>query len=300
MIYRRDLIDHFQWLEGSELFDDLIDEAIVAIALTGYDHGGDLIQNGAWQDAKGVVERFGLEPFVERLPVRTPDLSGPDATVSHMEIGVRDLRNRTAQVIDAVKAGERVVLTVNGEPTADIVPHGQRTRWALGAVLLRDQLPRARRRPRAARGARRGRGPDPGRAMSVAKVGLLDTSVFIAREDGRPLGVLPERATISAITIGELQLGVLSAVDDGIRARRADTLSLAQGGRPDPRQRGDHGYVGPASSLTAGRRASTAPSSSPTRLIAATAIEHGLPVVTQDGDFAEHRRAHPALRVLPV
>lgn len=56
-----------------------------------------------------------------------------------MEVGVRDLRNRTAQVIDAVKAGERVVLTVNGEPTADIVPHGQRARW-LGGTLLRDQL----------------------------------------------------------------------------------------------------------------------------------------------------------------
>jgi hypothetical protein len=67
MIYRRDLIDHFQWLEGSEFFDEVIDEAIVAIALTGYDHGRDLIQNGAWQSAKGVVERFGLEPFVERL-----------------------------------------------------------------------------------------------------------------------------------------------------------------------------------------------------------------------------------------
>lgn len=59
--------------------------------------------------------------------------------MSHMKIGVRDLRNRTARVIDAVKAGERVVLTVNGEPTADIVPHGQRTRWLEGAQL-RDQL----------------------------------------------------------------------------------------------------------------------------------------------------------------
>jgi prevent-host-death family protein len=56
-----------------------------------------------------------------------------------MEIGVRDLRNRTAQVIAAVRAGERVVLTVNGEPTADIVPHGQRTRW-LGGAQLREQL----------------------------------------------------------------------------------------------------------------------------------------------------------------
>jgi hypothetical protein len=33
-----------------------------------------------------------------------------------MEIGVRDLRNRTGQVIDAVRAGERVTLTVHGQP----------------------------------------------------------------------------------------------------------------------------------------------------------------------------------------
>jgi prevent-host-death family protein len=56
-----------------------------------------------------------------------------------MEIGVRDLRNRTSRVIDAVRAGERVTLTVNGEPTADIVPHGQRSRWLSGAQV-REQL----------------------------------------------------------------------------------------------------------------------------------------------------------------
>ncbi len=56
-----------------------------------------------------------------------------------MEIGVRDLRNRTAQVIDSVKAGERVTLSVHGEPIADIVPHGRRTRWLSGAQL-RSQL----------------------------------------------------------------------------------------------------------------------------------------------------------------
>lgn len=59
--------------------------------------------------------------------------------MSHMEIGVRELRNRTSRVIDAVKAGERVTLTVNGEPTADIVPHGQRTRW-LSGPQVQDQL----------------------------------------------------------------------------------------------------------------------------------------------------------------
>jgi prevent-host-death family protein len=56
-----------------------------------------------------------------------------------MEIGVRDLRNRTGQVIDAVQAGERVTLTVHGDPVADIVPHGRRTRW-LSGPRLREQL----------------------------------------------------------------------------------------------------------------------------------------------------------------
>lgn len=52
---------------------------------------------------------------------------------------MRELRNRTARVVDAVTAGERVVLTVNGEPVADIVPHGRRSRWLSGGQL-RTQL----------------------------------------------------------------------------------------------------------------------------------------------------------------
>lgn len=42
---------------------------------------------------------------------------------------MRDLRNRTRQVVEAVRSGERVVLTVHGEPVADIVPHRLRSRW---------------------------------------------------------------------------------------------------------------------------------------------------------------------------
>jgi prevent-host-death family protein len=45
-----------------------------------------------------------------------------------MDIGVRDLRNHTSREIDAVRAGEHVTLTVRGEPVADIVPHGRRSR----------------------------------------------------------------------------------------------------------------------------------------------------------------------------
>lgn len=52
---------------------------------------------------------------------------------------MRELRNRTASVIESVRAGERVVLTVNGEPIADIVPHERRSRW-LGGEELRSQL----------------------------------------------------------------------------------------------------------------------------------------------------------------
>jgi prevent-host-death family protein len=60
-----------------------------------------------------------------------------------MEIGVRELRNRTSQVIDAVRAGERVVLTVHGEAIADIVPHGRRTRWVPGDHLRRQLADRS-------------------------------------------------------------------------------------------------------------------------------------------------------------
>jgi hypothetical protein len=67
VIYRRDLIEHFKWLEGSEYLDEVLDEALVAIAFTAYDHGQDLLQNGAWQCAHGIVERFELEPFVEQF-----------------------------------------------------------------------------------------------------------------------------------------------------------------------------------------------------------------------------------------
>lgn len=54
-----------------------------------------------------------------------------------MEIGVRELRNRISRVIDAVRAGERVVLTVHGEPVADIVPHVRRARWQPGEIVSR-------------------------------------------------------------------------------------------------------------------------------------------------------------------
>lgn len=55
---------------------------------------------------------------------------------------MRELRNRTSQVVDAVRSGERVTLTVHGEAVADIVPHARRLRW-LSGPWLRDALVQA-------------------------------------------------------------------------------------------------------------------------------------------------------------
>jgi prevent-host-death family protein len=56
-----------------------------------------------------------------------------------MDVSVRDLRNRTAEVVAAVQAGQHVTLTNRGEPVADIVPHRRRTRWLPGS-WLREEL----------------------------------------------------------------------------------------------------------------------------------------------------------------
>jgi prevent-host-death family protein len=57
------------------------------------------------------------------------------ATLSHMDVSVRDLRNRTGEVVAAVQAGQRVTLLNRGTPVADIVPHVGRTRWLPGAWM---------------------------------------------------------------------------------------------------------------------------------------------------------------------
>lgn len=135
--------------------------------------------------------------------------------------------------------------------------------------------------------------------MNEPSAGLLDTSVFIARESGRPLGRLPDRATISVVTIGELQLGVLNAADDETRAVRADTLALARSADPIP--------INEAIVVTWARLVADCKAAGIQRavkltdsLIAATAIEHGLPVITQDTDFEAIASAHAPLSVVEV
>jgi len=129
--------------------------------------------------------------------------------------------------------------------------------------------------------------------------GLLDTSVFIAREKKRPLGELPDHVAVSVVTIGELQLGVLSTADADSRTRRADTLALARTADPIP--------ISEAVMVSWARLVRDCRAAGIHRmvkltdaLIAATAIEHGLAVVTQDDDYDQIAAAHPPLLVIKV
>jgi len=129
--------------------------------------------------------------------------------------------------------------------------------------------------------------------------GLLDTSVFIASEVGRPLGELPDRVTVSVVTIGELELGVLSAADETSRALRAGTLNLAR--RVDPVPISEAVMAAWARLVSDCRNAGIQRAVKLTdSLIAATAIDLGLPVVAQDDDYDQMARAHSPLQVRKV
>jgi predicted nucleic acid-binding protein len=114
--------------------------------------------------------------------------------------------------------------------------------------------------------------------------GLLDTSVLIASESGRPLDFdkLPDEAFVSVITIAELKAGVLAAPDTVTRARRLATLDSLANLEP----------------LTVDSAAAAHWATMRVRLaetkrrigvndlwIAAVAAANDLPVVTQDADY---------------
>lgn len=115
------------------------------------------------------------------------------------------------------------------------------------------------------------------------RAAVADTSVFIARETGRPLGELPELIAVSVVTAAELELGVLRAADTPTRARRLATLSAVRGTYPllpiDAEIASRFAQLA-ASQLEAGRRLRRHDT-----WIAATALRHGAAVVTQDADF---------------
>lgn len=120
-------------------------------------------------------------------------------------------------------------------------------------------------------------------ATGPSDVGLADTSVFIAHEQERPIhGLAPRRIAVSVITVGELRLGVLAAPDEQTRGWRLETLVRAE--RLDPLPIDRAVTVTWAALRLAlrdlGRRMPLNDS-----WIAATAIAHRMPVVSQDADY---------------
>ena len=118
--------------------------------------------------------------------------------------------------------------------------------------------------------------------MSTA---ILDTSIFVAVEQGRPLSrPLPESVSVSVVTLAELELGVLVARDSDTRAQRLATLTRVReetAGLPaDERVASAHARLA-AVELAAGRKPRVHDT-----WIAATALMHGAEVWTRDDDFS--------------
>lgn len=126
------------------------------------------------------------------------------------------------------------------------------------------------------------------------ELGLADTSLFIAVEGDRPLsGSPPESIAVSVITIGELRLGVLAAADGPSRARRLETLSMAEALDPLPV---DAAVANAWAVLRLALRDERKRMPLNDSWIAATAIANGIPVVSQDADYDET----PGLQVIRV
>lgn len=111
--------------------------------------------------------------------------------------------------------------------------------------------------------------------------GLLDTSVFIASETGRRLTdiALPREVAVSTITIGELRAGVLAARDAATRDRRLRTYLAASALAPLVL---DTAVAEAWALLRVALRDAGQVMGVNDSWIAATAIAHDVPLVTQD------------------
>jgi predicted nucleic acid-binding protein len=128
--------------------------------------------------------------------------------------------------------------------------------------------------------------------------GLLDTTIFIARESGRPVDedLLPDEAATTVITLADLHVGVLAAADTDTRARRLATLESVADMHAFPVDEA-------AARVWARMRVHLAETGRRVPVndlwIAAVAAANGLPVVTQDDDF-EPVRGVAGLAVIKV
>lgn len=126
---------------------------------------------------------------------------------------------------------------------------------------------------------------------------LADTSIFIAAEQGRPLGDPPAgEARISVATLTELLVGVRRAGDGPLRELRELTLRYARRfiALPYDAVVAERLAALLATARSRGRRAGAMDA-----IIAATALAHDLSVWTQDDDLAILATLEPALRIHP-
>jgi len=135
-------------------------------------------------------------------------------------------------------------------------------------------------------------------AAQVPPRGVLDTSVFIAKESGRPLQEdrLPEELAVTVITVAELFAGVLAAKDTQTRARRLATIQSIT-------DITTLNVNAAAARIWAEMRVRLAETGRRVRVndlwIAAVAAAHQIPVATQDDDF-ESVRGVAGLEVIRV
>jgi len=115
---------------------------------------------------------------------------------------------------------------------------------------------------------------------------LLDTSFFVAKESGRPVGEMPgvTETEVSVVTLAELTIGVLLA-DDDHRAGRVATLSAVES-TWDPLPI-DAEVARAFARIVADLRGRRRRVPTLDALIAATAVVAAVPVVTQDRDYAD-------------
>lgn len=115
--------------------------------------------------------------------------------------------------------------------------------------------------------------------------GLLDTNIFISLELGRSVKsqMIPDELAISVITLAELEFGVYSATDQQTRAKRMATFRKVMDFEAID-------ITSDIASIWAAVRASGQAKKSNLSendvWIAATAINQGVPLVTQDRAFA--------------
>jgi predicted nucleic acid-binding protein len=124
---------------------------------------------------------------------------------------------------------------------------------------------------------------------------IADTSVFVAAEQRRPVGLPPEgEARISVATLTELGVGVRMAASVELGLLRRTTLERAQRFVALPY---DELVAARLADLLVAARGRKRRAGAMDAMIAATALVHDLDVWTQDDDFEVLAELDPKLRV---